>query len=130
MKNIPVKILIVDDEEGNINVLRLTFGEKYRVLLARDGREGMEILENREEHRDIKVIITDQRMPHMSGVELLERSLETHPQALRIIVTGYPDLNGLKQRLERIHIHKIYFKPLTDQRIEEMIRYIVENTNK
>lgn len=129
MKDKLIKILIADDDEGNINFLRLTFAEKYQILLARDGQEALEILENLEAHQDIKVIITDQRMPNMSGVELLERSLDTHPQALHIIVTGYPDLNGLKERLEKIHIHKTFFKPLTDQRIDEMIRYIEENTN-
>jgi CheY-like chemotaxis protein len=51
MKNSLVKILLVDDDEGNLNVLRLTLAEAYRVLLARDGQEAVEILENREEHR-------------------------------------------------------------------------------
>ena len=125
--NSPLKILIVDDDEGNMNVLRLSFEEAYRVVMARDGQEAVEILANREEHRDIGVIITDQSMPNMSGVELLERSLATHPRAIRIIVTGYPDLRELTEKLERIHVHKIFFKPLTDRRIEELMQYIREN---
>jgi response regulator RpfG family c-di-GMP phosphodiesterase len=63
-------------------------------------------------------------MPMLSGVEVLERSLESHPRALRIIVTGYPDLQDLQEKLERFHVHKIFFKPLTDQRIEEMIKFL------
>ncbi|MGD2090439.1 MAG: response regulator [Candidatus Aminicenantes bacterium] len=130
MKENPVKILIVDDDEGNNNVLRLTLTDDYRVLLARDSHEALEILSDKKEHHDIRAIITDQRMPGMSGMELLKRSVKTHPHTLRIIVTGYPDLDALNKELDTIGIHKIFYKPLTDQKIEELRHFLQESIGK
>ena len=130
MKENPIKILIVDDDEGNNNVLRLTLIDEYRVLLARDSHEALEILSGKKEYHDIGVIITDQRMPGMSGTELLKRSVKTHPRALRIIVTGYPDLEPLNKELDMMGIHKIFYKPLTDQKIEELRQFLRESIGK
>jgi response regulator RpfG family c-di-GMP phosphodiesterase len=126
----PFKILIVDDEEGNSNVLRLTLMDDYRVLLARNSGEALEILSDKKEHHDIRAIITDQRMPGMSGIELLKRSVKTHAHALRIIVTGYPDLESLNKELDIIGIHQIFYKPLTDQKIDELRQFLRESIGK
>jgi len=130
MKENPIKILIVDDDEGNNNVLRLTLIDEYQVLLAGNSHEALEILSDKKEHHDIGAIITDQRMPGMSGMELLKRSVKTHPLALRIIVTGYPDLEALNKELGIIGIHKIFYKPLTDQKIEELRQFLRESIGK
>jgi DNA-binding NtrC family response regulator len=130
MKENQFKILIVDDDEGNNNVLRLTFINEYRVLLAGDSHEALEILSGKNEHHDIGAIITDHRMPGLSGMELLKRSLKTHPHAVRIIVTGYPDLDALNKELESIGIHKVFYKPLTDQKIDELKQFLRASIGK
>jgi adenylate cyclase len=105
------KILIVDDDEGNVNFLRLTFSGDYNVLCAQDGKAALEIL-NKEENRDIALILTDQKMPDMSGTELLKESRETHPNTMRMIITAFPDINDSTYAINEIHIDKYILKPV------------------
>lgn len=84
-------MLIVDDERDILTTLSLTFEEDYDVFQANSGAEGLAILEREE----IALIIADQRMPEMTGVEFLERSIAKRPQAIRIILTGYTDTASL-----------------------------------
>ncbi len=125
MKKMPIKILIVDDDDGNNNVLRLALQEEFQVLSARDGAQALDILDNKE-HHDIRAIITDQRMPGLSGSGLLKQSVHSHPHALRVIVTGYPDLEKLNHEPDMTGIDKIFYKPLTDPKIEELSRFLRE----
>ena len=88
------KILYVDDESGNIRVFRSIFKRFYTVLTAESAKEGIEILRNQS---DIQLIITDQRMPEMTGVEMLKAINEEFSNLIRIILTGYSDIDVIKK---------------------------------
>lgn len=85
------KILVVDDESANLRLLKRVLADEYDVIEATSGAEGLERLKD----YDISLIITDQRMPGLTGVQLLEQSLDFRPQAIKILLTGYTDIQAL-----------------------------------
>jgi len=84
-------LLIVDDEEGVLESLRHQFHRSYRVLTAEGGRQALEIL-GRE---DVHLVLSDQRMPGMSGDEFLGHARRLFPDAIRMLFTGYADLSSV-----------------------------------
>ncbi len=103
----PYGILLVDDEPGIVESLELTLGSDYRVFKAASGEEGLEIL-NAEE---IALIIVDQVMPSMTGVEFLEKAIERNPRAIRMLLTGYSDLGSLARAINEGRIYSYVTKP-------------------
>ncbi len=103
----PYGILLVDDEPGILESLELTLGSDYRVFKAESGEEGLEIL-NAEE---IALIIVDQVMPSMTGVEFLEKAIERNPRAIRMLLTGYSDLGSLARAINEGRIYSYVTKP-------------------
>lgn len=102
-------ILLVDDEPDNLDALERLFRSKYTVLRAESGPEALKILdENRER---VSVIITDQRMPEMTGVQFLEQSMKTHPDTVRILLTGYTDIESIIQAVNSGQIYRYINKP-------------------
>jgi len=93
-------ILYVDDEENNLNSFRAALRRDYNVFTALSGEEGMEILSK----NDIHVVVTDQRMPHMTGVQFLQR-IPGDQDNIRIILTGFTDMESI---IEAINTGKIY----------------------
>jgi len=93
-------ILYVDDEENNLNSFRAALRRDYNVFTALSGEEGMEILAK----NDIHVVVTDQRMPHMTGVQFLQR-IPGDQDNIRIILTGFTDMESI---IEAINTGKIY----------------------
>jgi two-component system response regulator HupR/HoxA len=100
-------MLIVDDERDILRTLSLTFEEDYDVFQAGSGAEGLAILERQE----IALIIADQRMPEMTGVEFLERSIAKRPHAIRMILTGYTDTASLIRAINAGRIYRYITKP-------------------
>ena len=100
-------ILAVDDEEAILESLELTLGEEYRVFTATSGEEGLEILDREE----IALVISDQVMPGMSGVEFLEKVIERNPRAIRIMLTGYADMSSLVRAINEGRIYRYIPKP-------------------
>ncbi|MCF8296762.1 MAG: histidine kinase [Saprospiraceae bacterium] len=100
-------ILYVDDEEENLVSFRATFRRDYNVLTALTGKEGIEILRN--EHVDL--VITDQRMPEMTGVEFLEKILPEFPETTRIVITGYSDIEAVIGAINRGEVYRYITKP-------------------
>lgn len=101
------KILIVDDEEANLRALERIFRGDYSVLTVRSGDEALAILA----HHDIALLISDQRMPGMTGIELLERTVQLRPQMARILLTGYTDVSTLIEAVNCGHVYKFVTKP-------------------
>ncbi|MEO8650631.1 MAG: response regulator [Acidobacteriota bacterium] len=101
------KILIVDDEELNTRMLERVFRSHYDVVTAQSGGDGLEKLMV----HDIALIISDQRMPGMTGVEFLVRAAELRPHCVRIILTGYTDSNDLADALNSNVVYKFVTKP-------------------
>ena len=103
----PYGILIVDDEHGILESLELTLGSDYRVYTASSGEQGLEILER----EDVALVIADQVMPSMSGVEFLEKACELKPESIRIMLTGYADIGSLARAINEGRIYRFIAKP-------------------
>ena len=111
-------LLVVDDEAANLQKLRRTFLGEYRVQEAAGGRKALEIL---KEH-SVKAIITDQRMQGMSGVELLKRALKVQPDAVRIILTGYTEVEDLMDAINEGHVHRYITKPWDPFTLQQSVK--------
>ena len=101
------KILIVDDEAANLRVLERLFREKLLVVTATGGKEALELLLL----HDVALIISDQRMPGMTGIEFLKKAAELRPQTVRIILTGYTDAATLVEAINSGVVYKYVTKP-------------------
>jgi len=100
-------ILCVDDEVDNVDALERLFRRKYRVFKTTSPAEALEILKQNK----ITVIISDQRMPQMTGVELLAESIQYHPNAIRILLTGYTDIESVVAAINSGQIYRYVTKP-------------------
>ena len=101
------KILIVDDEPSNLRALERLFRAEYDVLIAGSGADALSLLE----HHDMALLIADQRMPEMSGVELMQRTARLRPHMVRILLTGYTDTDSLIEAINSGHVYKYITKP-------------------
>jgi len=117
MSDQKIAILYVDDEENNLVSFKATFRLKYNVYTALSGQEALKIL---EEHT-IHVIITDQRMPNMTGVEFLEHVLDKHIDPVRILLTGYTDMSTLVEAVNKGQIFHYLTKPWSEEELEQTI---------
>jgi signal transduction histidine kinase len=113
MENQKHSILYVDDELVNLNVFKATFRRDYDVFTANSAQEAMEILRQQA----IDLIISDQRMPKMTGVEFLKWTLAEYPNAIRIILTGFSDTEAIIRAINECDIYRYITKPWD---IEEM----------
>jgi two-component system, sensor histidine kinase and response regulator len=100
-------ILCVDDEANNVDSLERLFRKKYRVLKATSGYDALKLLKE----NTVTVIISDQRMPQMSGVEMLAESIALQPDAIRILLTGYTDIESVIAAINSGHIYRYVTKP-------------------
>ncbi|RYZ84241.1 MAG: response regulator, partial [Proteobacteria bacterium] len=101
-------ILCVDDEIDNVDALERLFRKKYAVLKATSGAQGLKIL---SENPNVALIISDQRMPSMTGVEFLEKAQLSCPHALRILLTGYTDIESVISAVNQGQIYRYLTKP-------------------
>lgn len=102
-------ILCVDDENDNLDALERIFRSKYKVLRANSGTEALKLLDQYPD--PVPVIITDQRMPQMTGVEFLEKSIEKRPESIRILLTGYTDMESVVSAINNGQIYRYLNKP-------------------
>ncbi|MFY0652482.1 MAG: response regulator [Cyclobacteriaceae bacterium] len=100
-------ILYVDDEESNLRIFRMAFKRHYNVLTAPGGSEAIQMLRE----NDIQCIITDQKMPEMTGTELLEKVLPEFPDVIRMILTGFADIEAIVKAVNKCGIYKYITKP-------------------
>ena len=100
---------MVDDEAGIVDAIERMFRTKYNVLKATSATEGLKILDQHPE--PISVIITDQRMPNMTGVEFLSKTLATRPDTTRILLTGYTDVQSVIGAINSGQVYRYITKP-------------------
>ena len=100
-------ILYVDDERQNLISFKATFRKHYTVYAAQSGEEAIEILRERK----VDLIISDQRMPEMTGVELFERILPEFPNAIRMVLTGYSDVQAIIDAINKGQVYYYITKP-------------------
>jgi diguanylate cyclase (GGDEF)-like protein len=117
-------ILIVDDEQDNLVTLSNALSDHYRVVTAVDGREALTLIQGGEEH--FQIIISDQRMPNLTGVEFLERSLSITPQTKRIILSGFADVEAVIAAINKARIHEFILKPVENQKLLLTVRRALE----
>jgi two-component system response regulator HupR/HoxA len=118
----PYGILIVDDEPAILESLELTLGSAYRVFTATSAAQGLEIL-GRE---DVALIIADQVMPNMTGVEFLERAIEIEPRAVRMMLTGYADASSLARAINEGRIYRYIAKPWEPDEVRLNVKRALE----
>jgi len=102
-------ILFVDDEAKTRKYFARLFGEKFKVLLAEDGLQGLEVF--KEHMDDIALVVTDQRMPNMTGSQLLEKITELKPSCIRILSTAYSDIDAAIDSVNKGGLYQYVTKP-------------------
>jgi two-component system response regulator HupR/HoxA len=116
-------LLVVDDEKEILRSLTLTFAEDYEVFTASSGAEALEILKQRK----IALVIADQRMPGMTGAQLLEQVLQIDPNIVRMILTGYTDIASLIQAINEGHIYQYITKPWERRELRIIVKRALES---
>ena len=111
------RILFVDDEERILNALKSIFRSRYHVFTATSGDQAFEFLQKFRVH----LIVSDQRMPGMLGVELLRRSKELSPNTVRILLTGYSDLASIVGSINEGEVYRFINKPWNNQDIQAIV---------
>ncbi len=116
-----VQVLVVDDEENILRSLkRLLVSEEIDVITASSGPEALELLKGNPS--SVGVIISDQRMPGMTGVDFLEKAKEIAPDTVRIVLTGYADINAAVDAINRGGAYRYIAKPWRDDELLQVIR--------
>jgi len=115
-------VLVVDDEVGNLRVLRSLLGSRYQVHEAGDGAEALEVLDRLPPAQQPAVILSDQRMPGMTGVELLRRVRQLYPETIRLVLSGYSELRSVADAINEGGIYKFLAKPWDDEQLRAQLR--------
>jgi len=117
------RILIVDDEQAILETMEYTFEGDYDVLTAASAPEALGVLDS---NAPIAAVITDQRMPEMTGVEFLARVCERHPNTTRIILTGYADGDAMVRAINEGHVYAYVTKPWEPDHLKQLVYRAVE----
>lgn len=116
------RLLLIDDEPANLQKLHRTFVDHYEVHLAHDGQEALRVLQEHE----IDAVITDQRMPNMTGIEFLDATRKEHPEMVRIILTGFAEVDDLVAAINASKVHKYITKPWVPDDLRLAVREALE----
>jgi two-component system response regulator AtoC len=115
-------ILIVDDEQDNLDAFRFNFRKTFDILSATSGAEALTVLAD----RDVAVIVTDQRMPKMTGLELLREARQVRPDAVGIILTAFTDVDVLIEAINLGQIYRYVTKPWDAKELRGILQYGLE----
>ncbi|MDO9110071.1 MAG: response regulator, partial [Desulfatirhabdiaceae bacterium] len=118
-------ILLVDDEQSITRSLQRLFRkERYQILTASSGQEGLNILSGFD--KPVSLIISDQRMPAMTGAQFLEKARTLAPEAIRFLLTGYSDVKDILDAVNKGEIHRYLTKPWNDDDLLLQVRSALE----
>lgn len=117
-KQAKIKVLYIDDEPNNLNGFKATFRFDYTIFTASDTVQAYEYL---KANPDIYVVLCDQRMPDKTGVQFFEEMRQTYPDPVRMLITGYTDIESVIDAVNRGHIFRYIKKPWTDTDIKSAI---------
>ena len=120
-----VGVLYVDDEINNLNSFKAAFRRDFNIYTAGSAVEGRRILDGNE----VGVIITDQRMPVTTGIEFLESVLQTNPDTIRILLTGFSDINAVIDAINRGQVYRYLVKPWQNDELRIHIQNAIEIYN-
>jgi signal transduction histidine kinase len=113
-----IKVLYIDDEENNLQAFKASFRRLYEIYTAISAAEGLKILES----VNIQVVIADQKMPNTTGVEFFKSISETFPDPIRILLTGYTDIEALADAINHGDIYRYVTKPWNDLELHNSIK--------
>jgi putative two-component system response regulator len=124
------KLLIVDDDTPNLRLLERLFSKDFQCLTASSGPEAIRLLEQ----HDIAILITDQRMPEMTGIDLLKRTSQLRPHMVRILLTGYTDVEALVEAINSGLVYMYINKPWNNDdlklRVNRACEHYQNNKNR
>ncbi|PSN18938.1 two-component system response regulator [filamentous cyanobacterium CCP5] len=112
------RMLVVDDEPDNLDLLYRTFRREFKVLRAESGQQALQLLEAEGE---VAVIISDQRMPEMKGTEFLSKTLPEFPDTMRIILTGFTDVEDLVEAINAGQVYRYITKPWEPEELRSVV---------
>lgn len=115
--NDAIKVLYVDDEDNNLIAFRASFRKNYTIYTASSAIEGFKTLQEHEIH----IIITDQRMPGITGIEFLESVIKEYPDPIRMLLTGYADIEAVVNAINKGQVYKYITKPWNEQELKVAI---------
>lgn len=118
MQEKKINILFIDDEENNLISFKAVFRLKYHVVTAINAADALQILET----EPVEIIITDQRMPSMTGSEFLEKVLEKYPDPMRILLTGYSDISAVIEAVNKGKVFHYLTKPWNEEELDSTIQ--------
>ncbi len=116
------RILFIDDEQRVLTSMRAMFRRDYEVHLASSGAEALALM---REH-DFDVVVSDQRMPEMTGVEVLREARSIAPKSMRILLTGYADLEAIETAINESEVFRYLMKPCPREQLKETIALAVD----
>src|SRR3954452_23277787 len=119
-------LLIVDDEPNVCDSVHDLLRREFRVLKANSAQEGYRIMQEEEVH----IVMSDQRMPQITGVELLARVKSKYPQAVRMLFTGYADLESIIAAINQGHIFGFLKKPWQPEELESPVRQAAQEYDR
>lgn len=116
-------VLVIDDEPASVELLKVTLGRRHPVFCAGGGEEALQIL---NEHPEIGCAIIDQRMPGMSGTEFIAATMKPRPDLIRVILTGYTDIESLIEAVNKGQIFRYLSKPWRKDEIRGVVEQALE----
>ncbi len=112
-----IKILYVDDEKSNLTAFRAGFREDFDIFIAESAEEGITVLAANQIH----IIITDQRMPDITGIEFLESIMKQYPHCIRILLTGYSNMETVVEAINKGKIYQYITKPYDEAELKALL---------
>jgi sigma-B regulation protein RsbU (phosphoserine phosphatase) len=116
------RLLIVDDEPDMLDFLERVFRNEYQVTRATNADEALHEL---GQHK-YAIVITDQKMPHITGVQLLERIGERYPFLVKVLLSGFTDVPEIQRAVDRCGIHNYVVKPVDSEKLRAAIKEAIE----
>src|SRR5437879_4879999 len=117
------KIMIVDDEPANLRTLERLFRPDYQVVTAPSGAEALALLDR----HDVALLISDQRMPTMTGIELMMKTVAVRPQMVKILLTGYTDVGALIEAINSGLVYRYLTKPWNNNDLRATVSRALEH---
>jgi serine phosphatase RsbU (regulator of sigma subunit)/FixJ family two-component response regulator len=118
-RNQKLKLLVVDDEKDNLDLLYRTFRRDFQVYKAESAIEALAVL---DKHGEMGIIISDQRMPEMNGTEFLSKTVDRFPDTIRVLLTGYTDVEDLVDAINSGQVFKYISKPWNPEELKTIVQ--------
>ncbi len=120
-------VLVVDDEIENLRAVTSTLEAQYQILTAKDGQAGLDLVKSHPAPEQIHVIVSDQRMPRMTGVEFLEETIAITPKTIRILLTGFTDVDAIIDSINKGRVYKFITKPIDPKDLLVTVKRALES---